>query len=291
MESNKIKSEVIQDLDTKLKQYRMWTVMLTLALVFTLVVMGFFRNALHTEKEASFKRIAELKAQISQEVDWRLEATTRLFDLTFEHEELQDSYDLAIAVLDEQNKTFKPEMTLSDAQNKLCLTILAYGEERMGGPEDVELIMQTIVNRAMDVRWGSNVCSVAKEGNGVQYESMKHYIGVIKDIAWNGANDYMPESTSKKSNLIAWNRISKIASDVIDGKTVWKTEANHFINLRGLDRIQTWIKSIRISGYTSGHVLLTDYEIRDGKKVIYTRAKPYNQAKYTAGSWKKEIKE
>ncbi|AXH70863.1 hypothetical protein [Vibrio phage BONAISHI] len=209
-------------------------------------------------------------------------------------EYMQNAYDLRLAeelAAQKQRLTspvlYKPNMSLSDNQNSLCLAIMLFGEERMGSETDMVKIAQSIVMRAEDERWGSNACMVISEGQGTQYSSMGPYLTDIKDIVWGEISDFTPAlAKTNAQEMQAWKRIKKIAYDVVDGNYPLLTKANHFISLKELKEIKKWIRNLRVVGYTSGHVLLIDYEYdTEGQRIIYTAESPYSQKRFNEDSW------
>lgn len=185
---------------------------------------------------------------------------------------------------------YKPTLTLSDDQNKLCLAIGVFGEERMGSETDFVVIAQSILSRTEREWFGAtNACAVLahKSDNGtLAYSSMGPYIGDLSDIVWGNINTFTPWlAKQKEADMDAWKRIVKVTSDVIDGKYPRMTIANHFVALDKLKTVPGWVRKLRPVGTTSGHVLFVDYEIREGEVVRYTKDNPYNQAEFNKKYW------
>jgi hypothetical protein len=190
---------------------------------------------------------------------------------------------------------FKPTMTLSDNQNALCLAIALYGEERMGSELDMVMIGQAITMRAMDEDWReSNACSVIRasydNGKTLQYSSMKPFQGAIEDIVWGRINTYTPKSAlNDAAERRAWEKTLHVARGIVNGDYPLMTVGNHFIALAALKTVPDWAKLLRPVNVTSGHVIFVDYEIRDGKKIRYTKDKPFNQANFNKDDWEFDI--
>lgn len=188
------------------------------------------------------------------------------------------------------NTPYKPELTLSKGQNKLCLAIGVFGEERMGSEMDFVTIAQSVLLRT-EQEWFnvSNACAALahKSKSGVlAYSSMEPYLGDISDIVWGNIDTFTPWlAKQNKDSMVAWKRIVKVTSDVIDGKYPKMTVGNHFVAMDKLKSVPGWLRAMRPVGVTSGHVLFVDYELVDGEVVRYTKDNPYNQSSYNKRYW------
>lgn len=185
---------------------------------------------------------------------------------------------------------YKPTLTLSKGQNKLCLAIGVFGEERMGSEMDFVKIAQSVLLRTEHDWFGvSNACAAlaykSKSGT-LAYSSMEPFLGDISDIVWGNINSFTPWlAKQNKADMQAWKRIVKITSDVVDGKYPQMTTGNHFVAMDKLKSVPGWLRAMRPVGVTSGHVLFIDHEIVDGQVVRYTKDNPYNQSSYNSRFW------
>lgn len=212
------------------------------------------------------------------------------------YDELEQSYQYSldqVAYLQRENNTLreklelapklkkhKPQLTLSPSQNKFCLALVIYGEETQGTLTDMTKIGQMAVNRAEQGRFGgTNVCAVAHFKDGIT--SAVYYKRQIEKAVWTGDTSYVPESTARKANLVAWKKSKQLASKIIDGETVWLTKANHSFAIKTLKNVKSWMRDMRVENYTSAHVLMTDEDLINGKLHRYTKEEPFNQANYT----------
>lgn len=176
---------------------------------------------------------------------------------------------------------FQPTTLLTPRQEKLCTTLAAYGETRNSNLDDAAKIIFVVINRTEasnndGVQRSS--CSVLHEGRGSQFEGVRPYLKAIENIVWGNGYDYVPKSarTEGTPNATAWANLNKLVDEIYDGKHPRATVATHFVNLQGLKgEVKSWIRDLKPVGVSSNHFLLIDYEIRDGKRVKFTKQKPY----------------
>lgn len=178
-------------------------------------------------------------------------------------------------------KPYQPVTNLEPSKEKKCLALLVYSESRGTLRDDAMDIMWAGINRAEDPRrdrmFRGSVCGIAKAGAGVQFEGMTPYIKAVNDIVWGVDNNYVPFSARKEgSDRDAWLAIVKMANDAFDGKLAKTTEANHFIQFQSLKgSVPSWVRDLKPVGVSANHILLTDVETIDNKRVRYTKENPY----------------
>lgn len=197
------------------------------------------------------------------------------------------AYSEALGTLTNMNlpPKFLPRITLSPSQEELCLSILLYGEERMGSEIDMIKIANTVYNRVDNKRYPRNACLVAKQGYGKQFSSMVPYTKTISNIAWGKTTDFTPKLAKSNSlELNKWNEIRSLAKSIIAGERLYYTRATHFVALKELKTIPEFVRAFRPVGITSGHVLFVDHDNINGKLVRYTKENPYRQAMFNAST-------
>lgn len=176
---------------------------------------------------------------------------------------------------------FKPQTILTVKQESLCTKLAVFGETRNSSLVDAEFIMWVIINRALDTRrdtqYRGTSCGVVTASKGLAFEGMKLQ-KVVNDIVWGSNLNYVPVSARKSDtpDSIAWKNISQMVDEAYEGKLTRKTLATHFVNLQQLTGpIKDWIKDLKPVGVSSNHFLFMDYQIENGKRVFFTREKPY----------------
>lgn len=180
---------------------------------------------------------------------------------------------------------FVPRITLSPQQEELCLSILLFGEERMGSEIDMIKIANTVYNRVDNDRYPRNACLVAKQGYGKQFSSMVPYTKTISNIAWGKTKDFTPKiAKDNKLEMDKWLAIRLLSKSIIRGERLYYTRATHFVALKELKTIPEFVRAFRPVGITSGHVLFVDHDFINGKLVRYTKENPYSQSMFNRSS-------
>lgn len=270
---------------TQKKLSAVWFIAMIVAVLLTIMQM----------KQTADKNLATKMAAVTEIINAEQKAKLLLEETLLKERIRHTQLEGELATLKKQavvkDIPYKPEFQLTAAQNKLCLAIGMFTEVN-GEPEDaMENIGWGIMNRVEEHRpsnhrFANNACAVlvAKD----QYSGMGPYIVDIKDVVWGRIVDFIPALAKKnEKEMIAWEQISKIADDIIDGKLSRKTTATHFISWRSMasNTFPNWVRWLMPIGTKTAsglHTLFRDYgyDRETGEKVIFTKANPYNPKKH-----------